>query len=391
MEVDRSLPLSFARGVLLLLVALNLQALGEQIARSAQAWTLRGLFRPALYGLEAALWVVLFMLSFSSQGKRLLGLARSAAGSLAERKRWNWVALLALAALYPLYRLLPDAALIQRFVPHLWLWGHIVLLGALFLWAAWPGQPARRLLVCIVAGALLWQAVTLVSANRDAALAAQNQPKPPFVVAYLGGSITEGDGASDPERTSWRALTSAWLQDRYPENEVVSINSSVPGTGSDVGVLRYQEEVLQHEPDLVFIEFAVNDSSLTETVSMQAMEGIVRMILANRPTTRIFFVYTTTRELSAAYERGETPLAEQWHDRVAQHYAIPAIHAGLALWQEIAAGRTTWKDLTVDGVHPTDQGYMIYFESVRAALQTTRLDVPRPVLTLPPPLLPGSG
>jgi hypothetical protein len=38
-----------------------------------------------------------------------------------------------------------------------------------------------------------------------------------FTIGYLGGSITAGAHASDPEKTSWRALTTAWLRRRFPQ------------------------------------------------------------------------------------------------------------------------------------------------------------------------------
>ncbi|MEK7831474.1 MAG: hypothetical protein AAB401_10345, partial [Acidobacteriota bacterium] len=35
-------------------------------------------------------------------------------------------------------------------------------------------------------------------------------------VAYIGGSITLGTGAGNPEKSSYRALVSGWLRPRFP-------------------------------------------------------------------------------------------------------------------------------------------------------------------------------
>jgi acyl-CoA thioesterase-1 len=374
---------SFVRWMLLLLVLLSLQALIAQVSRSAQAWSWRGLVRPAVYGLEFILWIGLFVLSYFSLGERLLKQVEHTVSIRARWKGWNWLALLVLAALYPLARLSASAALIQRFIPPVWLWGHIVLVSTLILWVAWPGKPGRRLLICALMGIILWQAVELTLTSREAALAAQNPPRPPFVVAYLGGSITAGDGASDPEQTSWRALTSSWLQTQDPEIEVISIKAGVPGTGSALGVFRLQEDVLQYNPNLVFIEFAVNDADMPEELSFQALESIVRKIRTSLSYTRIIFVFTTTRGLSEAYDRRDLPKAIKWQVRLAQYYGIPTINVGRVLWQEVAAGRETWEDLTRDGVHPTDQGYQIYFEAIREALQASPFFPERLTLPLP--------
>jgi acyl-CoA thioesterase I len=52
----------------------------------------------------------------------------------------------------------------------------------------------------------------------------------PIVVAFLGGSITEGFGASDPEATSWRALTETYLKRRFPDKTIHCVNAGVGGT-----------------------------------------------------------------------------------------------------------------------------------------------------------------
>ena len=47
-------------------------------------------------------------------------------------------------------------------------------------------------------------------------------------VAYFGGSITEGAGASDPTKTCYRAMTTAWFKAKYPDALVVAyVNTTV--------------------------------------------------------------------------------------------------------------------------------------------------------------------
>jgi len=70
-------------------------------------------------------------------------------------------------------------------------------------------------------------------------------------IAYLGGSITAAPG--------WRVLSRDWFQEKYPQAKVDEIHAAIGGTGSDLGVFRLQNDALQHKPDLLFIEFAVND------------------------------------------------------------------------------------------------------------------------------------
>src|SRR5436853_5175278 len=69
-------------------------------------------------------------------------------------------------------------------------------------------------------------------------------------IAYLGGSITAQEG--------WRPKTLKWFRDQFPAAKVQEINAAIGGTGSDLGVFRLKHDVLDKDPDLLFIEFAVN-------------------------------------------------------------------------------------------------------------------------------------
>ena len=80
-----------------------------------------------------------------------------------------------------------------------------------------------------------------------------------FTVAYFGGSITEGAGSSSYEKC-WAGLTTAWLRERFPDCEIRGIQAAIGGTGSTLGLFRCDENVTAYKPDLVFYEFACNDS-----------------------------------------------------------------------------------------------------------------------------------
>ena len=79
-------------------------------------------------------------------------------------------------------------------------------------------------------------------------------------IIFFGGSISDGASVVDRERDSYRALMTAWLRTRYAGCRLEAINSAVGGTGSDFGLARLERDVLRYRPDLVVIEFAVNDA-----------------------------------------------------------------------------------------------------------------------------------
>ena len=195
-----------------------------------------------------------------------------------------------------------------------------------------------------------------------------------LTVAYLGGSITQGAGASSPEKTSWRALTTAWLRGRCPGVPVREVNAGIGGTASDFGVFRCGE-VLANRPDLVFVEFVVNDCDRPFR-TLRCLEGIVRQIRRQNERTDLVFVETVTKELAEKYyDFGELFPSIAETRRVARYYGIPEIDVGRVLWQQIAAGCGTWETMTTDGTHPTDRGHALYAAQVRNWMEN-QLDLP---------------
>ncbi|MGH9835990.1 MAG: hypothetical protein ACRD9Y_23460, partial [Blastocatellia bacterium] len=51
-------------------------------------------------------------------------------------------------------------------------------------------------------------------------------------IAYLGGSITAGAGATNPEKSSYRALTTEWFRKNYPKAEITELNAAINSSGA---------------------------------------------------------------------------------------------------------------------------------------------------------------
>ena len=211
-------------------------------------------------------------------------------------------------------------------------------------------------------------------------------------IAYFGGSITAGAGSSNGEQTSYRALVGQWFKTTFPQAAVTNLNAAIGGTRSDLGAFRLGQDVLAHKPDLVFVEFAVNDGGTPEAMVDRAMEGIVRQIRRHDPATDICFVYTFV--VGALPEMKESGLTHtmRFHEAVATHYGIPSVNMALPAARKLLDGTLTASDFSKDGVHPTDAGYQIYADTLTAFLESQRLQKPISLRThsLPAPLRPDS-
>jgi lysophospholipase L1-like esterase len=172
-------------------------------------------------------------------------------------------------------------------------------------------------------------------------------------VVFLGGSITEN-------KTGHCALIPAWLRERFPDTEFSFVNAGISSTCSHTGAFRLERDVLAGGPvDLLFVEFAVNDdqdAAHNREQAIRGMEGIVRHVRRIHPAADLVMIDFVNPEMLALFQKGETPVSVAAHEAVAQHYGVSSVNVGLALAQEIAAGRKTW-DRDYGGTHPNPAGY----------------------------------
>ena len=186
-----------------------------------------------------------------------------------------------------------------------------------------------------------------------------NQGKEKITIAYLGGSITAGAGASD-EKFSYRRQVISYIQSKLPQLEIKEVNAALGGTGSFLGGFRVQRDCLQAEPDLIFIEFAVNDGGETQKQAAAYMEGIVRQVWSANPKCDIVLIYTATVDWFELYKAGSLPGSVRAHEKIADHYGIPSINIGAAAAAMVNSGKWQPEEFSLDGVHPTDAGYTLY-------------------------------
>ena len=193
-------------------------------------------------------------------------------------------------------------------------------------------------------------------------------------IAYLGGSITAAAG--------WRVKTREWFAGEFPNSKVNEIHAAIGGTGSDLGVFRVHRDALRHQPDLLFVEFAVNDGGATPERIWQAMEGIVRQTWAANPRTDICFVYTYRVGYESDLRKGLCPRAASAMEMLADHYGIASINFALKIVELEAAGKLVFQSdqptepgvvqFSKDGVHPLDGGHQIYADIVAGAVRQMR-------------------
>ena len=166
-----------------------------------------------------------------------------------------------------------------------------------------------------------------------------------ITIAYIGGSITEGLDVTPAER--YVTLSYHEFEDNYCNGgKVTCVNAGLSGTPSNLGVLRLQRDVLDYEPDIVFVEFAVNDSQ--DFQEKQCFESMIRTILEQENEPAVVLIFNRT-------ENGYT--CQSVMGLTGMYYSLPMISVNNAITTELEEGRLTWREYSNDTVHPNANGH----------------------------------
>lgn len=208
----------------------------------------------------------------------------------------------------------------------------------------------------------------------------------PLVIGAIGGSITQGAGASDPEHR-WVNRVFDWWQSKFPNTPVQLVNAGIGATGSDIGSYRVQRDLLVRQPDFVAVEFAVNDPSQADPLLLAMFEGMLRQILASPKKPAVVLLFTMDRNGNNA---------QGWQSAIGRHYRLAMVSYRDAIWPQIEASKMKLDDVFYDIIHPNDRGHRYCadfinnflaaeLEKYRAALKAPHFHLP-PIQPMPKPL-----
>lgn len=177
------------------------------------------------------------------------------------------------------------------------------------------------------------------------------------VVAY-GTSLT-AEGA-------WTRELAAYWEKHYP-GKVAFVNAAKSGMHSGWGVQNLAERVTAKNPDLVLIEFAVNDAAARHGISREKsvanLDAMVQALRLRNPKVEII-----VQTMNPAWDSPRVPEKTYGSDR-------PALALYYAAWSAYARGEAlplvehypAWlsmqredpgrfRELVPDGIHPGDEG-----------------------------------
>ncbi len=205
----------------------------------------------------------------------------------------------------------------------------------------------------------------------------------PVVLGVIGGSITQGAGAS-AAANRWPNRIQTWWEQAFPASACTLVNAGIGATGSDYGALRARRDLLANNPDLVIVEFAVNDTwdgvaGHAGALYGETYEGLIRQVLgaANQPALLLLFMK------QCAVNNGQF-----WQKPIGAHYGLPMTSYEDAVAPELSAGRFTCDLISGDGTHPNDFGHSLVADFLERTLQTALDSFPPGATPLAIPAVP---
>ena len=178
-------------------------------------------------------------------------------------------------------------------------------------------------------------------------------------IVCFGDSITAGYAV----RRGFPSFLLESLRQRFPDSKIEMINSGISGDTSQDGLSRLDWAVLSYEPDLVTINFGINDCVLglsLEEFEMNLVE-MVRRIRAG-PDSEILLVSSQPLE-SPPYDQRVLDYY-QTVERVAKEMNVGFVDVYGAWMKRVQAGMPL-DSLILPGLdHPNEAGYRIIAEEL---------------------------
>lgn len=192
-------------------------------------------------------------------------------------------------------------------------------------------------------------------------------------IVFHGHSVPSGYHKTPDVRPfeSYPHLVNVALKEKYPLAVMNVIVTAIGGENCVSGAERFERDVLPHKPDLIFIDYALNDRGLTPEKTEAAWR---KMIASARKAGVPVVLLTPTGDLSADLSNPDNPLTQRADliRRIAKDEKILLADVSAAWLAELAKG-TSQKSLMSQGNHPNLAGHTLAAEAILDCLSAAGL------------------
>ena len=190
-------------------------------------------------------------------------------------------------------------------------------------------------------------------------------------VFYGNGSNTANNHEYAAVGSDYVELFEEWFTVNYGPCEVYKQGSD--GLQSSTALLKVEHDVLRFEPDVVFLDFAVQDNLANSAGNAMAYDKIIRRILESKSSPAVVALMLTGAEQSSYSQnpQNSNPFASASSAQkvIAKYYNIPVVDFEYAVWEnmpELVEETTkteipllSWKNIAKYNIMLNDDGHKI--------------------------------
>ncbi|MFB3764345.1 MAG: SGNH/GDSL hydrolase family protein [Methanotrichaceae archaeon] len=178
------------------------------------------------------------------------------------------------------------------------------------------------------------------------------------IVAF-GDSITAGFAVRRGFTVFWKEM----LQKKYPDAGIKLVNAGDSGNTTLDGLARLDWDVLAYEPDLVTVNFGINDAALG--ISLEEFKGNLRQIIMRiraGPGSEILLLSSQPLE-TPGFDKAVLKYYDAIRE-VAREEDVGFVDVYSA-WMERVSQGTPLESFILEGLdHPNEEGYKVIAEAV---------------------------
>ncbi|MBN2160774.1 MAG: hypothetical protein JW807_15405 [Spirochaetes bacterium] len=181
----------------------------------------------------------------------------------------------------------------------------------------------------------------------------------PLRLVALGDSLTQGWMV----RKGYVDFLAEMITRHYPKSDVTIMNRGIPGDTAEGGLYRLRDDVLDADPDLVLIQFALNDA-YTGVPADRFKNTVKTIIYQIRADTDAEVLLITSVPIM---HESEDRVAGEFYARIealAREEGLPVARVHAYWKRKVGEGADFASLVQGDGVHPNLEGHRIMAEAV---------------------------
>jgi lysophospholipase L1-like esterase len=185
-------------------------------------------------------------------------------------------------------------------------------------------------------------------------------------LVFHGHSVPTGYFRTPEVRTfeSYPYLLLKALKSQYPNAVINVITTSIGGENSTQGQKRFKKEVLNHKPDVLFIDYALNDRKIGLDQSGKNLEKMIQQAL-KKGTKVILMTPSPDTSVDLLKSGNELELFAQQIKSLADKYKIGIVDS-YGLFKHVVEEGKNINDFMAQSNHPNEKGHQLIADGIMA-------------------------